>query len=91
MQKWKTERLKAVNPPQANKERTFHVHLLVKSFCIVFQITFYDEASGSALFLIFHHNLLLIVFIFIYLLVMIYYLYHECMNVYKMPYNSYMA
>ena len=26
-----------VNSPQANKERTFHVNLLVESFCIVFQ------------------------------------------------------
>ena len=26
----------AVNSPQVNKERTFHVHLLVESFCIAF-------------------------------------------------------
>ena len=43
---------KAVNSPQGNKEMTFHVHLLVDSFCIIFQNTFYDKASGSALLLI---------------------------------------
>ena len=30
--------VKAVNSPQVNKERTFDVHLLVKSFYIIFQI-----------------------------------------------------
>ena len=37
LRKSKIESLKAVNSPQVNKERTFRVHLLVKSFCIVFQ------------------------------------------------------
>ena len=50
------KRLKAVNSPQVNKEMTFHVHVLVESFCIVFQNRFCDKASGSALFLIFHKN-----------------------------------
>ena len=27
----------AVNSPQVNKGRTFHIHMLAESFCIVFQ------------------------------------------------------
>ena len=52
LQKWKTKSLNAVNSPQVNKERAFHVHLLVESFCIFPRNTFYDKASGSALILI---------------------------------------
>ena len=49
LRKVKKKSVKAVNSLQVNKERTFHVHSLVKSFC---KNTLYDKASGSALFLI---------------------------------------
>ena len=38
---------------QVNKEKTFHVHLLLENFYIISKNTFYNKASGSALFLIF--------------------------------------
>ena len=44
--------VKAVNSPQVKKEKICHIHLLVESDCTVLQNTFYDKASGSALFLI---------------------------------------
>ena len=37
LQKSKINNATAVNSSQVNKERTFHVHLLMESFCIVFQ------------------------------------------------------
>ena len=43
---------KALDSSQVNKERTFHIYLLVGSFYIVFQKYTYDKASGSASFLI---------------------------------------
>ena len=46
--------VKAVNSPQLNNEKTFHVHLLVESSTSFCRNTFYNKASGSALFLIFH-------------------------------------
>ena len=33
----KTKSIKAVNSPQVNKERAFHAHLSMASFCTVFQ------------------------------------------------------
>ena len=38
--------VKAVNPPSVNKERAVHIHLLVESFCIIFQNKF-DHILGS--------------------------------------------
>ena len=32
-----TRNARAVDAPQISKKKTFHVHLLVESFCIVFQ------------------------------------------------------
>ena len=52
LQKSKTESVKAVNSPQVSKEGTFHVHLLMESFCIVSKNTFYRKASGLVLLLI---------------------------------------
>ena len=37
MRKPKKRSAKAANSPQVNKERTFHDHLLMESFCIIFQ------------------------------------------------------
>ena len=38
-----------VNSPQANKERTFHVNMLVESLCILRKNTFYNCFSASGL------------------------------------------
>ena len=46
----------AVNSSYVNKERTFHVQILVESSCIIAQKKFYDSASASALFLIFYQT-----------------------------------
>ena len=39
---------KVVSSPQANKQMTFHVNMLLESVCIVVKNTFYDGASTSA-------------------------------------------
>ena len=41
---------KAVKSPQAGKERTFHVHMLVESLCILGKNTFYNSSSALSLF-----------------------------------------
>ena len=37
LQKWKAKCFQAVNSFKVKKDMTFRVHLLVESFCIVFQ------------------------------------------------------
>ena len=37
LRKSRKRNVKAVDSPQVNQERTFHLNLLVESFCIVFQ------------------------------------------------------
>ena len=44
---------RAVNSPQANKERTLHVHMLLESLCILCKNAFLNCSSASGLFLIF--------------------------------------
>ena len=54
MRKSKTKSLKAISSLQANKERTFRVHLRKDSLCIVFhKIHFTTRLQPLALFLIF--------------------------------------
>ena len=48
---------KAVNSPQANKERTVHVHMSVENLCILRKNSFDNCSSGSGLLLIFHDRL----------------------------------
>ena len=64
LQKSKTNSVKGVNSPQVNKERIFHVPLLVVSFCTVSPSnTIYAEASAQPCFqivLIFSPNLRLV-------------------------------
>ena len=55
--KIKGERDKAVNSSQVNKERTFHVHMLVERLCILRKIHFtivFPSQACSYLFLILH-------------------------------------
>jgi len=52
LRKSKTKNVIVINSPQVNKERIFHVHLLMDSFVSCTKNTFHDKASGSALFLI---------------------------------------
>ena len=40
-----------MSSPHANKERTFHVHMLVESLCILRKNTFQNCCSTSGLFL----------------------------------------
>ena len=51
---------KAMNSSQANKERAFHVHMLVETSFIFKMIlhnnTLYNCSSASGLFLIFHQS-----------------------------------
>ena len=58
LRKSKSKIFKAVNSPQVNKERTFHVHLLLESFCIVIQKYILQQGFSLSLvlnlFLIFH-------------------------------------
>ena len=49
--------VKAVNSPQANKERAFHVHMLVENVCILRENQVYNCSSASGLFLIFRQIL----------------------------------
>ena len=52
---WKSKRSdKAVSSLQANKERAFHVHVLVKSLYSLPKNTFYNIFSVSSLLLILH-------------------------------------
>ena len=48
---FKEKSVRAVNSPQDNKERTFFVHFLVESFCIVFQKYFLQQGFRLRFFL----------------------------------------
>ena len=52
LRKSRTKNVMTVNILQVNKERTFQIHLLVEASSSFSNNTFYDKASGLALFLI---------------------------------------
>ena len=62
--KIKEKSVKAVNSPQVNKERTFHISLFRKAFASLIRSIFYNKASDSALFLIYSYFILNLFLIF---------------------------